>query len=59
MFRVPGLPSGPLASPQVRELLEECKDGGGCLPVNVVFLLEGEEENGSVGFRETVQQNMR
>lgn len=43
----------------VRELLEECKDGDSCLPVNVAFLLEGEEENGSVGFYETVQQNLR
>ena len=29
----------------VKELLEECKSGGTCLPANVVFLIEGEEEN--------------
>ncbi|KAI7835447.1 hypothetical protein COHA_010652 [Chlorella ohadii] len=43
----------------VKELLEECKSGGTCLPANVVFLIEGEEENGSTGFREAVQQNLR
>lgn len=29
------------------------------LPVNVVFLFEGEEENGSIGFRQAVTQNLR
>lgn len=29
----------------VKELLEDCKSGGTCLPTNVVFLIEGEEEN--------------
>lgn len=43
----------------VKELLEECKQGGSCLPANVVFLIEGEEENGSTGFHEAVQQNLR
>lgn len=32
----------------VKELLEECKSGGTCLPANVVFLIEGEEENVSL-----------
>lgn len=40
----------------VKELLEECS---GTLPVNVVFLIEGEEENGSIGFREAVRTNLR
>lgn len=49
----------------VKELLE----GGGSLagggdgtqglPVNVAFLFEGEEENGSIGFRDAVMQNVR
>lgn len=44
-------PRCPLAGPvlafvyAVKELLEECKSGGTCLPANVVFLIEGEEEN--------------
>ena len=49
----------------VRELLEEMRHantGGAAkstLPVNVVFLFEGEEENGSRGFKEAVQENIR
>lgn len=38
----------------VKELLQE----NGSLPTNVVFLFEGEEENGSIGFKEAVQQNL-
>lgn len=40
----------------VKELLGEGRPGaagpGGSLPCNVVFVIEGEEENGSAGFRE-------
>jgi di- and tripeptidase len=36
----------------VNELLKE-----GLLDVNVIFLIEGEEESGSVGFYEAVNQN--
>jgi di- and tripeptidase/Cys-Gly metallodipeptidase DUG1 len=43
----------------VKELLEECKAGGSCLPCNVVFLVEGEEENGSTGFRQAVEAAAR
>lgn len=47
----------------VKELLEErggvAPGQGGGLPCNVVFLIEGEEENGSIGFRDAVQQNLR
>ena len=41
----------------VKELLETSGSGGlGC---NVAFVFEGEEENGSAGFREAVSQNLR
>ena len=40
----------------VRQLLQECKAGE--LDVNVAFLFEGEEENGSIGFHEAVRQNL-
>ncbi|KAI8105103.1 hypothetical protein M9435_000274 [Picochlorum sp. BPE23] len=46
----------------VREMLEELRyseDGSGKMPVNVAFLFEGEEENGSIGFKEAVQDNIR
>lgn len=45
----------------VKELLEERGGGrgGAGLPCNVVFLIEGEEENGSIGFHDAVQQNLR
>lgn len=59
----------------VKELLEEYaaakKDATGIvspaqgngmqrgLPCNVVFLFEGEEENGSIGFQDAVKQNLR
>lgn len=36
----------------MNELLKE-----GQLDVNVIFLIEGEEESGSVGFYEAVDQN--
>ena len=40
----------------VKELLGEGAPGaagpGGSLPCNVAFVVEGEEENGSAGFRE-------
>lgn len=40
----------------VKELLGEGAPGaagpGGSLPCNVVFVVEGEEENGSAGFRD-------
>jgi di- and tripeptidase/Cys-Gly metallodipeptidase DUG1 len=39
----------------VKELLAE----GGPLPVNVAFVVEGEEENGSGGFREAVSDNIQ
>ena len=43
----------------VKELLLNSSNGN-CdgLPVNVAFLFEGEEENGSTGFREAVTQNV-
>ena len=42
----------------VKELIEESRDTGGSLPVNVAFAFEGEEENGSGGFRETIKANL-
>ncbi|KAK9815459.1 hypothetical protein WJX72_003974 [[Myrmecia] bisecta] len=42
----------------VKELLEEGKGCGGSLPVNVAFVFEGEEENGSAGLREAVEANL-
>lgn len=33
-------------------------DGSKGLPVNIAFVFEGEEENGSIGFREAVTQNL-
>ena len=42
----------------VKELLEEGKASKGSLPVNVAFVFEGEEENGSVGFEEAVRGNL-
>ena len=38
----------------MKELLD-----AGSLEVNVAFLFEGEEENGSMGLRSTVAQNLR
>ena len=47
----------------VRELLEELRasnDGTHQnMPVNVAFLFEGEEENGSIGFKKAVEDNIR
>ncbi|KAL6762356.1 hypothetical protein V8C86DRAFT_1825219 [Haematococcus lacustris] len=50
----------------VKELLQDSRaaaaageGSGGGLPVNVTFIFEGEEENGSIGFREAVTQNLR
>ena len=59
----------------VRELMNGCgsstcgqggSEGGagtpglpGGLPVNVAFVFEGEEENGSRGFRQAIMQNLR
>ncbi|GIL70254.1 hypothetical protein Vretifemale_1091 [Volvox reticuliferus] len=58
----------------VRELMNNCGDaasagsggyGGGArgrlgrLPVNVAFIFEGEEENGSRGFSQAIMQNLR
>ena len=54
-------PQGPILAfvYAVKEMLGE---GGGAkagsLPVNVAFVFEGEEENGSAGFREAVQGNL-
>lgn len=48
----------------VKEMLQE-DDGSsshgntGCLPCNVAFAIEGEEENGSAGFQEVLQSNKR
>lgn len=38
----------------VKELVEERE-----LPCNVVFVFEGEEENGSIGFVDAIEQNLR
>lgn len=57
----------------VRELMNACGEapaggsvgsasGGGKaggLPVNIAFVFEGEEENGSRGFRQAIMQNLR
>lgn len=43
----------------VKELLEECKSGGTCLPANVVFLIEGEEENVRRAGRSAPSENER
>jgi acetylornithine deacetylase/succinyl-diaminopimelate desuccinylase-like protein len=42
----------------VKEMLEEGAGLAGCLPVNVAFIFEGEEENGSRGFHEAVTSNL-
>jgi acetylornithine deacetylase/succinyl-diaminopimelate desuccinylase-like protein len=42
----------------VKEMLKEGRSRNGLLPVNVAFVFEGEEENGSAGFREAVQANL-
>ena len=42
----------------VKELLEEGKASKGSLPVNVAFVFEGEEENGSVGFEDAITGNL-
>ena len=42
----------------VKEMIEESRDTGGSLPVNVAFAFEGEEENGSGGFREAIKANL-
>ena len=42
----------------VKELLEEGKGCKGSLPVNVAFIFEGEEENGSVGFADSIKDNL-
>lgn len=42
----------------VKEMLKEGRGREGSLPVNVAFVFEGEEENGSAGFREAVQANL-
>ncbi|CAL8463359.1 g2893 [Coccomyxa elongata] len=42
----------------VKEMLKEGRTRNGSLPVNVAFVFEGEEENGSAGFREAVQANL-
>ena len=39
-------------------MLKEGRSRNGLLPVNVAFVFEGEEENGSAGFREAVQANL-
>lgn len=42
----------------MKELLEEGKASKGSLPVNVAFVFEGEEENGSVGFEDAITGNL-
>ncbi|KAL3135302.1 hypothetical protein ABBQ32_007500 [Trebouxia sp. C0010 RCD-2024] len=41
----------------VKEMLEEGQGPHGSLPVNVAFVFEGEEENGSVGFKDALLGN--
>lgn len=47
----------------VRELMNAAAEagapGGTLLPVNVAFVFEGEEENGSRGFAQAITQNLR
>lgn len=49
---LPVLSAGPVLAfvYALRELLEDCRAGGTCLPCNIVFLVEGEEENVSREF---------
>ena len=42
----------------MKEMLEEGKASDGSLPVNVAFVFEGEEENGSAGFEDAVRGNL-
>jgi hypothetical protein len=43
----------PLSQPQ--EMLDCWRGGGGVAPINVAFIVEGEEENGSIGFKEALE----
>ena len=36
-------------------MLDCWQAAGGVAPINVAFMIEGEEENGSTGFREALQ----
>ena len=59
-LNIEGLLQGPILAfiYAVKELLEEGKGCKGSLPVNVAFIFEGEEENGSVGFADSIKDNL-
>ncbi|KAI8475319.1 MAG: Zn-dependent exopeptidase [Monoraphidium minutum] len=42
----------------VKEMLDCWQAAGGVAPLNVAFIIEGEEENGSTGFREALTANL-
>ncbi len=42
----------------LQEMLDCWQEAGATPPVNFAFMFEGEEENGSIGFREAVVDNM-
>ncbi|GBF92924.1 hypothetical protein Rsub_05760 [Raphidocelis subcapitata] len=42
----------------VKEMLDCWQSAGSAAPVNVAFIIEGEEENGSTGFLEALQANL-
>lgn len=39
----------------LQEMLDCWQSAGSVAPINVAFIIEGEEENGSTGFKEALQ----